>query len=90
MNNLHYNLIFRGESEGGFTVLVPALPGCVTYGKTLAEAKEMAKDAIEGYIVSLKKHHEPIPSDNESFVGSIHITKSETKSVGRKKILTYA
>jgi antitoxin HicB len=43
------------EPEGGFTAIVPALPGCVTYGRTLAEARTMAKDAISGYIESLKK-----------------------------------
>jgi antitoxin HicB len=46
----HFNLILRPEPEGGFTVIVPALPGCVTYGRNLAEAKDMAKDAIAGYI----------------------------------------
>ena len=69
--NLSYNLIFRPEPEGGFTVIVPCLPGCVTYGKNLAEAKEMARDAILGYIESLKKHNEMIPSDNTSFISSI-------------------
>jgi len=40
---------------------VPSLPGCITYGKNLQEAKEMAVDAIKGYIISLKKHKECIP-----------------------------
>lgn len=53
---LNYNLIFRPEQEGGFTVLVPALPGCVTFGETIEEAKAMARDAILGYIESLRKH----------------------------------
>ena len=43
---LHYNLIFKPEPEGGFTVIVPTLTGCVTYGKNLKEAKDMAQDAI--------------------------------------------
>lgn len=73
MTNLNYNLIFQPEPEGGFTVLVPALPGCVTYGNNLLEAKKMAADAIKGYIASLKKHKEPIPSDNNSFISSIQI-----------------
>lgn len=55
---LQYNVIFRPEAEGGFSVIVPSLPGCITYGKDLAEAKEMAVDAIKGYIASLKKHKE--------------------------------
>jgi predicted RNase H-like HicB family nuclease len=48
--NLRFNVIFRPEPEGGFTVIVPSLPGCVTYGRNLEEAKKMAVDAIKGYI----------------------------------------
>jgi len=33
-----YNVILRPEPEGGFTVVVPSLPGCVTYGRNLKEA----------------------------------------------------
>ena len=73
MKILHYNLIFKPEIEGGFTVIVPSLPGCVTYGKNLEEAKEMARDAIEGYLYSLKKHKEIIPSDADNFVATIDI-----------------
>ena len=51
-----FNVIFRPEAEGGFTAIVPALPGCISYGKTLAQAKEMIVDAIDGYLVSLKNH----------------------------------
>ena len=51
---IHYNVIFHPEPEGGFTVIVPSLPGCISYGKDLTEAKKMAVDAIRGYIVSLK------------------------------------
>ena len=77
MKVLNYNIIIKPESEGGFTVMVPALPGCVTYGKTLARAKQMAEDAIKGYIASLKKHSEPIPSDEGSFITSIQINTPE-------------
>jgi antitoxin HicB len=58
----HYNIVLRPEPEGGFTVIVPSLRGCVTYGRTLAEAKRMANDAITGYIESLKKHGESVPA----------------------------
>ena len=44
-----YNIIFRPEPEGGFTAIIPSLPGCVTHGRNLLEAKRMATDAIEGY-----------------------------------------
>mgnify|MGYP001035979583 CR=1 FL=1 len=70
-----YNIIFRKELEGGFTVIVPSLPGCITYGRNLEEAKKMAIDAITGYIISLKKHREPIPNDEESFFSSVDIKK---------------
>jgi predicted RNase H-like HicB family nuclease len=73
--NLRFNVIFRPEPEGGFTVIVPSLPGCVTYGRNLNEAKKMAIDAIKGYITSLKKHKEPIPTDEESFLASLVIKR---------------
>ena len=72
----HYNIMLRPEPEGGFTAIVPALPGCVTYGRTLAEARTMAKDAISGYIESLKKHKEPIPTDDETLVASLDLEYS--------------
>lgn len=74
MKNIHYHILFRPETGGGYTVIVPSLPGCVTYGKTLVEAKRMARDAINAYIASLKKHREPIPHDAESFVASMDIS----------------
>jgi antitoxin HicB len=74
----HFNVILRPEPEGGFTAIVPSLPGCVTYGRTLAEAKKMAKDAIFGYIESLKKHKEPIPTDDETLMASLDLEYAET------------
>ena len=71
-----YNVIFRPEPEGGFTVIVPSLPGCVSYGRNLIEAKKMAVDAVKGYIASLRKHKEPVPSDEESFFSSVEIKKT--------------
>ena len=77
MKTIHYNIIFKPESEGGFTVVVPSLPGCVTYGRNLKEAKEMVIDAIDGYLESLKKHGESIPSDEADFFTHLEI-KSPT------------
>jgi len=77
-NTLRYNIIFRPEPEGGFTVIVPSLPGCVTYGRNLTEAKKMAVDAIRGYIVSLRKHKETIPTDEENYFTSVEIKKTPT------------
>ncbi len=74
----HFNVVLRPEPEGGFTAIVPVLPGCVTYGRTLAKAKEMARYAISSYIESLKKHGEPIPTDDESLVASLDLEYAET------------
>jgi predicted RNase H-like HicB family nuclease len=49
----------------------------VTYGRNLSEAKAMAKDAISAYIESLKKHNEPIPTDDESLVASLDLEYAE-------------
>lgn len=77
---IHYNTIFKTEPDGGFTVIVPSLPGCVTYGKDLKEAKKMAIDAIEGYLESLKKHGESIPSDEADFLTHLEIKSSFSDS----------
>ena len=73
----HYNIMLRPEPEGGYTALVPALPGCVTYGRTVDEAREMAKDAISGYIASLRKHKDPIPTDDKTLVASLDLEYAE-------------
>ena len=52
--NRTYKIILRKEEEGGYTVFVPSLPGCITYGETVDEAIAMAKEAIELYIEEIK------------------------------------
>jgi len=74
---LHYNLFLQPEPEGGFTVIVPSLPGCVTYGRTIAEAKNMARDAISAYLGSLKKHGENVPTDTNAFMSTVDVAVGE-------------
>lgn len=68
MKNYTYRIIIEPDGKY-FHAYVPALPGCHTFGKTIAEAKKHARDAIEVYVRSLIDHGEPIPQDNsfESF-----------------------
>ena len=66
MNVLNYRILLRKEVEGGYTVIVPSLPGCVTYGDTIEEAIEMAKEAIQLYLESLKEHDEEIPTEERT------------------------
>jgi predicted RNase H-like HicB family nuclease len=59
-------LELQPEPEGGYTISVPALPGCVSYGRTFEEAMEMVKDAIKGWLDVARKKHLPIPDQFES------------------------
>jgi antitoxin HicB len=67
MPERRYKILLREEPEGGFTVTVPVLPGCVTYGKTIQEAIRMAKEAIEIYIELLAEKGEEIPTEEGIF-----------------------
>ena len=58
-----YTVVYEPAEEGGYVVTVPALPGLVTEGDTLEEARAMAEDAIRGYLESLRKHGEEIPTE---------------------------
>ena len=60
-----YTVVFDPEPEGGFTVTVPARPGCISYGKSMEEARRMASEAIEGYLEALCKAGKPIPAGEE-------------------------
>lgn len=84
MKNFKYHVIFRPEPEGGFTAIVPSLPGCVTYGTNILEAQKMVLDAINGYIESLRKHHEPVPSDDISFISLVDIDVPNPKNFNAK------
>jgi len=74
MKPLSYRILLKKEPEGGYTVTVPSLPGCVTFGETIDEAKKMAKEAIELYIESLKAHGEEIPDEEETLEYTLTIT----------------
>src|SRR5207302_2827525 len=63
MAEYNYTVLFEPAEEGGFVATCPALPGLVTEGDTLEEAREMAHDAIRAYLESLRKDHLPIPTD---------------------------
>lgn len=62
---LKYTVFFEPAIEGGFIAHVPSLPGLVTQGETLEEAKMMAQDAIEGYLSVLIEDGEDIPIEPE-------------------------
>lgn len=61
MEKLFYPAVFHPEEDGGFSVDFPDLLGCVTEGDTLAEAIEMAEDALGIYLYTLKEDKEKAP-----------------------------
>lgn len=61
---MNYKVLFVRDSEvGGYTVRVPALPGCVTQGDSLPEALDNAREAISLYLDHLTSEDEAAPSD---------------------------
>jgi predicted RNase H-like HicB family nuclease len=51
-------ILTKDVSTGWFVAEVPNLPGCISQGKTKAGALRNIKDAIKGYLISLRKHPE--------------------------------
>lgn len=71
--HLNYNVIFQPAEEGGYTVTVPALPGCITEGDTLDEARKMAKEAIELCLECLIQDGEAAPSDEGQVIERMRV-----------------
>jgi predicted RNase H-like HicB family nuclease len=62
---MKFRVVLTRDEDGFYIAEVPSLPGCISQGKTRKEAIDNIKDAIIGYLVSLKKHNEPIPPSIE-------------------------
>lgn len=64
----YYKVVFEPQEEGGFTAIVPSLPGCVSQGDTFDETIANIKEAIELYIESLEADGLPVPEENRLFL----------------------
>jgi predicted RNase H-like HicB family nuclease len=60
-----YSIVVDPDSESGYTVTVPALPGCITQGETLEECLDNAREAIELYLDGLEASGKPLPEERE-------------------------
>jgi predicted RNase H-like HicB family nuclease len=74
----NFTVLFEPAEEGGYVVKCPALPGLVTEGDTLEEARAMAEDAIRAYLESLRKDGLPVPGDKKLALDPV---KEEVKVV---------
>lgn len=63
-NDLSYTVRFEPAEEGGYVVMVPALPGVVTDGDTLEEARARARDAIRCHLSALRNAGLPVPTED--------------------------
>ena len=59
-----FKIILEKELKGGFSDIVPSLPGCTTQGETIEECMANAKEAIKLYIETLKEDHIPLPESD--------------------------
>lgn len=58
-----YTIVVEPDESGDLVVSVPALPGCLTHGKTIDECKPRAAEAIEVHIAGLLADGEPVPEE---------------------------
>ncbi len=66
---MKYRALIEQDEDGMFVAEVPALPGCISQGRTREEALQNIQEAIAAYLESLKAHGEPVPpSINEEII----------------------
>ncbi len=77
MSTYTYTIILEPDVDGGYAVHCPALPGVVTEGETVEEALAMARDAITGYLESLRKDGLPIPEERGALMSPLTVALPE-------------
>lgn len=58
---MKFRVVIETDEDGVLIAEVPTLPGCLSQGRTRAEAIDNVKEAIVAYLESLRAHSEPIP-----------------------------
>jgi len=72
----HYKILLHKEPDGGYTVIVPTLPGCITYGENVDEAIAMAEDAINIYVEEMQSRGEVVPDDSNTLEYSLNLVRA--------------
>ena len=70
---MRYRILIEQDEDGVFVAECSCLPGCISQGKSRKEALENIRDAIKGYLESLKKHNEPLPPSIEEEIIEVTI-----------------
>ena len=60
---MSYTVVLQQEGDGGFAVMVPSLPGCVSQGNTRDEAISNIREAIAVYLEDCRAAGEEIPTE---------------------------
>ena len=68
-----YAIVLTAEEDGRYSVSVPALPGCHTWGESFEHALEMARDAIDLYLEDLRDHNGEPPSEAAVVLASVEV-----------------
>ncbi len=73
-NEHSYTVVYEPVKGGGYQVTVPVLPGLVTFGRTIEEAKTMARDAIHCHIEGLQEAGEEVPVEESLLQERLTVT----------------
>jgi predicted RNase H-like HicB family nuclease len=68
-----FTAIFEKNKDGGYTVTVPSLPGCISEGDTFDEALKNIKEAIVLYLEVMKKDKEKIKEEEEIIIAPVKV-----------------
>ncbi len=70
---MKYRVLIEQDEDGVYVVEAPALPGCITQGRTREEAVENVKEAIAAYLESLEAHGDPVPPPITEELVEVHV-----------------
>ncbi len=70
---MKYRIVIEQDEDGVYVAECPILPGCISQGNTREDALVNIRDAIKGYLKSLRKHDEPIPPSIEEEVVEVSL-----------------
>ncbi|MEK6642587.1 MAG: type II toxin-antitoxin system HicB family antitoxin [Planctomycetota bacterium] len=71
---MKYTVLIREGNESGFVASVPALPGCVSQGRTRRDTIKNIKEAVAAYIEALVEDGLPVPREGKNDMVQVEVT----------------